>query len=520
MSASEIRSSKAEELRVVHQPLPRHDQQEKIAGSTRYAGDLAFTNMLHARLVRAAGALGEDHPAGRGGGRGGAGRRLRPVRRGRAEQRHLGRRPRPDGRGGGAEGEHGGARDRPGPLPRRARRAGRGGQRGGAHRGVRPGGHRVRGAARRLRPGRGAGAGRARGPRAGEPARRVEHRPRRRGRGVRRRRRHRRGHVPDAAGRSRLPGAGGGRRLAGRRRGAHPPGRDPGGGALPGRGQDPRRAGLPGAGDRALRRRRVRRQGGHDRRALPRARRVAHPAPGPDAVDAAGVAAGPAQAARDALRYRTAARADGTILGQEVDIIADAGAYAYLSALVLLYSSVHACGPYRVDNVRLRARCAYTNNPPDVGVPRLRRHAGGVRLRVADGPAGAPARHPARRDPQAQRAGPGRRPAGRAADRDRGAAGADDRRGVRPGRRQAAPVRAAPRGRPRHRLQHPVLRPARLAQRLGGGLGRLPDGRQAHRPLRRARHRRRAGVVAGADRLRGARHARWTGSPCTSATRR
>src|SRR5262249_56830678 len=56
--------------------------------------------------------------------------------------------------------------------------------------------------------------------------------------------------------------------------------------------------------------------------------------------------------------------ADGTILGQEVDITADSGAYAYLSALVLLYSSVHACGPYRVGNVRLRARCAYTNNPP------------------------------------------------------------------------------------------------------------------------------------------------------------
>src|SRR5262249_58954878 len=51
--AAEIRSSKAEERRVVHQPLPRHDQQEKIAGSTRYAGDLAFANMLHARLVRA-----------------------------------------------------------------------------------------------------------------------------------------------------------------------------------------------------------------------------------------------------------------------------------------------------------------------------------------------------------------------------------------------------------------------------------------------------------------------------------
>ena len=67
---------------------------------------------------------------------------------------------------------------------------------------------------------------------------------------------------------------------------------------------------------------------------------------------------------RDRLKYRTAARSDGTILGQEIEIVADSGAYAYLSGLVLLYSSVHACGPYRVDNVRLRARCAYTNNPP------------------------------------------------------------------------------------------------------------------------------------------------------------
>jgi xanthine dehydrogenase molybdenum-binding subunit len=64
------------------------------------------------------------------------------------------------------------------------------------------------------------------------------------------------------------------------------------------------------------------------------------------------------------LRYRTAARRDGTILGQDIDITADSGAYAYLSALVLLYSSVHASGPYRVGSVRLRARCAYTNNPP------------------------------------------------------------------------------------------------------------------------------------------------------------
>ncbi len=64
------------------------------------------------------------------------------------------------------------------------------------------------------------------------------------------------------------------------------------------------------------------------------------------------------------MRYRTAARSDGTIVGQDIDITADSGAYAYLSALVLLYSAVHACGPYRVNNVRVRARCAYTNNPP------------------------------------------------------------------------------------------------------------------------------------------------------------
>ena len=64
------------------------------------------------------------------------------------------------------------------------------------------------------------------------------------------------------------------------------------------------------------------------------------------------------------LRYRTAASRDGRLLGQQIDITADSGAYAYLSALVLLYSAVHACGPYQVGSVRLRARCAYTNNPP------------------------------------------------------------------------------------------------------------------------------------------------------------
>lgn len=64
------------------------------------------------------------------------------------------------------------------------------------------------------------------------------------------------------------------------------------------------------------------------------------------------------------LRYRTAARADGTLIGHDIDIVADSGAYASLSPLVLLYSAVNAGGPYRVDNLHLRSRVAYTNNPP------------------------------------------------------------------------------------------------------------------------------------------------------------
>jgi CO/xanthine dehydrogenase Mo-binding subunit len=64
------------------------------------------------------------------------------------------------------------------------------------------------------------------------------------------------------------------------------------------------------------------------------------------------------------MRYRTAAARTGEILGQEITLLGDAGAYAYLSALVLLYSTVTAAGPYRVPAVSVDARVAYTNNPP------------------------------------------------------------------------------------------------------------------------------------------------------------
>ncbi len=64
------------------------------------------------------------------------------------------------------------------------------------------------------------------------------------------------------------------------------------------------------------------------------------------------------------LRYRTGAAQDGTLLAQQVELLADSGAYAYLSALVLMYATVTAAGPYRIPDVAVDARVAYTNNPP------------------------------------------------------------------------------------------------------------------------------------------------------------
>jgi CO/xanthine dehydrogenase Mo-binding subunit len=64
------------------------------------------------------------------------------------------------------------------------------------------------------------------------------------------------------------------------------------------------------------------------------------------------------------MRYRTGALRDGRLVAQAVDLLADSGAYAYLSALVLMYAAVTAAGPYRVPCVSVDARVVYTNNPP------------------------------------------------------------------------------------------------------------------------------------------------------------
>jgi CO/xanthine dehydrogenase Mo-binding subunit len=64
------------------------------------------------------------------------------------------------------------------------------------------------------------------------------------------------------------------------------------------------------------------------------------------------------------LWYRTGALRTGEIVAQQIELLGDSGGYAYLSALVLLYSTVTAAGPYRVPAVSVDARVAYTNNPP------------------------------------------------------------------------------------------------------------------------------------------------------------
>lgn len=64
------------------------------------------------------------------------------------------------------------------------------------------------------------------------------------------------------------------------------------------------------------------------------------------------------------MRYETGARRDGTLVGQRIDIVGDAGAYPYLSARVLFAGAALACGPYRVPAVEIRSRAVFTNTAP------------------------------------------------------------------------------------------------------------------------------------------------------------
>jgi CO/xanthine dehydrogenase Mo-binding subunit len=64
------------------------------------------------------------------------------------------------------------------------------------------------------------------------------------------------------------------------------------------------------------------------------------------------------------MRYRTGASRDGTITGQQVEILGDAGAYPNLSPRVLFAAAACACGPYRVPNASITSSAVFTNNVP------------------------------------------------------------------------------------------------------------------------------------------------------------
>lgn len=62
------------------------------------------------------------------------------------------------------------------------------------------------------------------------------------------------------------------------------------------------------------------------------------------------------------IRMKTGCDAEGRLVAQEVEVVADCGAYASLSPGVLETAMEHACGPYVTDNVKTRGRLTYTNN--------------------------------------------------------------------------------------------------------------------------------------------------------------
>jgi CO/xanthine dehydrogenase Mo-binding subunit len=65
------------------------------------------------------------------------------------------------------------------------------------------------------------------------------------------------------------------------------------------------------------------------------------------------------------IKHRTGLKNDGTIVAMDVDVVIDGGAYVTLSPVVLSRGGIHAAGPYRCANTRIRARAMFTNTPPN-----------------------------------------------------------------------------------------------------------------------------------------------------------
>jgi CO/xanthine dehydrogenase Mo-binding subunit len=68
------------------------------------------------------------------------------------------------------------------------------------------------------------------------------------------------------------------------------------------------------------------------------------------------------------VRHRTGFAKDGTLVAQDIEVVMDGGAYCTLTPVVLSRGVLHAGGPYRCPNVRLRGRATRTNTAPNGAV--------------------------------------------------------------------------------------------------------------------------------------------------------
>ena len=100
------------------------------------------------------------------------------------------------------------------------------------------------------------------------------------------------------------------------------------------------------------------------------------------------------------VRHRTGVTRDGRLVAQDIEVVMDGGAYCTLTPVVLSRGALHAGGPYRCPNVRIRARATRTNTPPNgafrgFGAPQTEFAAETHLNRIAEALEHQPARDPA-----------------------------------------------------------------------------------------------------------------------------
>ncbi|MCK5247297.1 molybdopterin-dependent oxidoreductase, partial [Candidatus Bipolaricaulota bacterium] len=61
------------------------------------------------------------------------------------------------------------------------------------------------------------------------------------------------------------------------------------------------------------------------------------------------------------ITHRTGVKKDGRITASHIKMVADSGAYPYLTPYVLLYATAMAAGPYKIDNLHVDSVAAATN---------------------------------------------------------------------------------------------------------------------------------------------------------------